>query len=203
MGKSDDSSFVSESAPANLDEVLVQRARTGDSRAFDELYQRYQREIRAFLMNRVRGDFAMAEDLTSEVFTKLFRFLDQYRAGSSFRGWLYQIARNTAIDHARRSRARVTTTTSLDDAESIASSMEALDAQAIAAEARESLLRALAILPPGPRRIVELRLKGFGPNEIAVELGMELSAVKSAQHRAFRKLRAELHDFMSDREMTS
>ncbi|HEU0163552.1 MAG TPA: sigma-70 family RNA polymerase sigma factor [Thermomicrobiales bacterium] len=199
MAQTDGSHLVSESIPANPDEALVQRARAGDSHAFDELYQRYQREIRAFLINRVRGDLAMAEDLTSEVFTKLFRFLDQYRAGSSFRGWLYQIARNTAIDHARRARI----TTSLDDAGTIASPVEALDEQAIAAESREALLRALAVLPPGPRRIVELRLKGFGPNEIAAELGMELSAVKSAQHRAFRKLRAELHDFMSDREMTS
>ncbi|MGI8404617.1 MAG: RNA polymerase sigma factor [Thermomicrobiales bacterium] len=174
-----------DSAP---DDLLVHQARTGDDRAFDILYLRYYQEIRAFVTLKLDGDAATAEDIASEVFTKVFRFLDRYQAGGSFRGWLYQIARNATIDHFRRSH----TATSLDQIGEIVSPAIALDEHAIALEARTSLLAALDTLPPVPRRIVELRLKGFGLPDICADLGMELSAVKSAQHRAFAKLRIEL-----------
>lgn len=176
------------------DDLLVQRARAGDGRAFDTLYSRYIQEIRAFVASRVDGDAATAEDITSEVFTKVFRFLDRYRA-NSFRGWLYQIARNAVIDHYRRQHSAAP----LDEASELISTAVALDEQAIAQEARASLMAALATLPPVPRRILELRLKGYGLNDICADLGMELSAVKSAQHRAFKKLRVYLHDAATER----
>jgi RNA polymerase sigma-70 factor (ECF subfamily) len=176
------------------DDLLVRRARTGDERAFEALYARHGPAIQAFIAHRVDGDIATAEDITSDVFTKVFRFLDRYEA-DSFRGWLYQVARNAVIDHYRRQRP----VTTLDGEAELVSSAIPLDDLAVAQEARSNLLLALATLTPIPRRILELRLKGYGLNDICADLGMELSAVKSAQHRAFRKLRIELGETMSDR----
>ncbi|MGI8483272.1 MAG: RNA polymerase sigma factor [Thermomicrobiales bacterium] len=171
------------------DDVLVQRAQAGDTHAFDTLYRRYIQEIHTFVASRVDGNTAMADDITSDVFTKVFRFLNRYTA-HSFQAWLYQIARNAVIDHYRRQRP----VAPLDDVYEITSPAIALDEHAIAQEARANLLSALATLSPVPRRILELRLKGYGLNEICSDLEMELSAMKSAQHRAFKKLRVHLHD---------
>lgn len=173
-----------DSAP---DDLLVHRTRAGDDHAFELLFTRYHREVGAFVRSQMQRDIQEAEDVTSDVFTKVFRFLDRYQTGS-FRGWLYQIARNTVIDHYRRLHAE----SSIDQIGEIVSPAIALDEHAIALEARTNLLKALDTLPPVPRRIVELRLKGFGLPDICADLGMELSAVKSAQHRAFAKLRIEL-----------
>jgi len=171
------------------DDQLVRLAQAGDERAFDALYTRYHREVRAFITARVNGDMTTADDITSDVFTKVFRFLDRFQRGS-FRGWIYQIARNTLIDHYRSERA----VSSLDCELDLASDEPAPDAQAIAAAASRQLLAALDILSPIPRRILELRLKGYPLDDICTDLNMELSAVKSAQHRAFKKLRAHLHE---------
>lgn len=172
----------------DVDEVLAQRIRNGDERAFDLLYRRYHREVEAFVRSRVQGHAEVAEDITIDIFTKVFRFLDRYQSGS-FRGWLYQIARNTVIDYSRGYRVDVP----LDEIHNVASSMPEPDKQVIVNEMRAELLTALETLPPIPRRILELRLKGYGLSEICDDLGMELSAVKSAQHRALRKLRSTLH----------
>ncbi len=192
MGHTDQSMAPDRRSPISdftPDDLLVHRSRTGDERAFEILYVRYHQEIRAFVTSKLDGDVSTAEDITSEVFTKVFRFQDRYQLGGSFRGWLYQIARNATIDHFRRPRSAA----SLDEVHELVSPAIALDEHAIAQEARVNLLAALGTLPPIPRRIVEFRLKGFGLPDICADLGMELSAVKSAQHRAFKKLRVELH----------
>lgn len=170
------------------DVILVKRAREGDEHAFELLFTRYHRELGAFIRSRV-GNAQEAEDITSDVFMKVIRFLDGYRTGS-FRGWLYQIARNTVVDHYRGYRE----TASLNVVSNIVSPIPALDEQAIANEARAELIEALATLPPVPRRILELRFKGYGLADICADLGMELSAVKSAQHRAYKRMRMLLHD---------
>jgi len=175
------------------DDELVLRARQGETRAFDALYARYAREITAFVRSQMSSTPDAAEDVTSEIFTKVYRFLDRYQNGS-FRGWLYQIARNAITDSYRRQRP----VTPLAEDLQLESRGPTLDEQAIATEARERLEAALLTLAPTPRRILELRLKGYGLAEICAELGMELSAVKSAQHRAFRRLRAHLHDIVTD-----
>ncbi len=175
------------------DEILAQRARRGDERAFNLLFRRYHREVEAFVRSRVQGHAEVAEDITIDIFTKVFRFLDSYQSGS-FRGWIYQIARNTVIDYSRGYRVDEP----LDQIHDIVSSMPEPDTQVIVNEMRTELLAALATLPPIPRRILELRLKGYGLSEICDDLGMELSAVKSAQHRALRKLRVTLHGTVTD-----
>ncbi|MGC4193081.1 MAG: sigma-70 family RNA polymerase sigma factor [Thermomicrobiales bacterium] len=179
------------------DDDLVQIARgqseQGDAAAaFDALYRRYAGEIEGFIAARVT-DAELASDLTSQVFTKVFAALPRYRAGS-FRGWLYAIARNAIIDAWRRQRP----TAPLERAEAIPAREDGPETQAIRAEAFARLHAALAELSPDQQRIVRLRLQGLTGPEIAERLAMHPDAVKSAQYRAFGRLRTLLHDLAPD-----
>lgn len=84
---------------------VVARAQRGNPEAAGELYTRFHQNIYRYLYYRI-GDLQTAEDLTSEVFLKMVRALPTYRLdGTPFEAWLFQIARNAAIDHFRRSSA--------------------------------------------------------------------------------------------------
>jgi RNA polymerase sigma-70 factor (ECF subfamily) len=168
------------------DDELVRLAAT-DSAAFGVLYERYRTDIRAFLLARVRGNPDLANDLNSQVFTRAYAALPRYASGS-FRAWLYAIARNLVIDEYRRTRP----TASLDAAGNIPIDQPGLDEQVIAADARAQLHSALANLGDLQRKVVTLRLQGLTGKEIGERLGISHEAVKSAQYRAFAKLRTIL-----------
>ena len=168
------------------DEALVRLAQADPAR-FGQLYERYAAEITRFYLARMHGNEALAQDLTSQVFTRAYTALPRYIEGS-FRGWLYQIARNILIDSFRRQRP----TTSLDGIASISANESPLDERVIAEEARIQLHEALAQLDEPQRSILTLRLQGLTGPEIASRLGMSHEAMKSAQYRAMAKLRSSL-----------
>ncbi len=85
------------------DATLVDLARThkeAAETAFRALYERYKDEVYAFLARLLRDD-ALAEDVLQEAFFRLWKSLDSFENARSFRGWLYQIARNAALDAIR------------------------------------------------------------------------------------------------------
>ena len=83
------------------DAALVERTRAGDDGAFAELYRRYQPRIAAFVRRLLR-DETRAEDVTQEAFISALRRLRQTDATIIFKPWIYEIARNAAIDSYRR-----------------------------------------------------------------------------------------------------
>lgn len=90
-------------APEMLTAASVARAQKGDSKAMGELFDQYRLSVFRYLYYRT-GDTQAAEDLTSEVFLRMMRALPNYQPQSApFEAWLYQIARNLAIDHHRKS----------------------------------------------------------------------------------------------------
>ncbi len=171
------------------DDELVRRAQA-DPETFGLLYERYTQEIHGFILSRVRGNVDIAQDLTSQVFTRAFTALPRYQAGA-FRGWLYAIARNVVIDSYRRQRP----TAPLEDADVVVATtnQRSLDDHVIAEDARNQLHAALGELGTVQRKIVSLRLQGLTGAEIAARLNMHPDAVKSAQYRAFAILRTHLH----------
>jgi RNA polymerase sigma-70 factor (ECF subfamily) len=173
-------------AEAPADEELVRRAQA-DPDQFSALYERYAKDIERFMLARTNGHRDLAEDLASQVFTRAYTALPRYNAGS-FRGWLYQIARNTLIDTYRRQRP----TAPLDAAWAVRSDEPPLDERVIAAEARQQLHDALGLLAEPQRAIILLRLQGLTGREIADRLGMSHDAMRSAQYRAMGKLRIAL-----------
>src|SRR3954467_12549589 len=85
------------------DHKLVAQVRRGDDRAFELLYERYQRRIHAYVYGMVK-DHQRAEDVTQEVFVSALRRMCETEQPLAFKPWLYQIAKNGCIDAFRRSK---------------------------------------------------------------------------------------------------
>ncbi len=90
-------------ARARSEPDLIEAARDGDDRAFEELYARYHDRIGAFIRGRVR-DHGRAEDIAQEVFMSALRRLRASEQAISFKPWIYEIAKNACIDEFRRSQ---------------------------------------------------------------------------------------------------
>lgn len=176
--------------PEELDDDALVAVARADPAAFADLYERYRPEIHAFVFRRV-GDPHRAEDITSQVFLRALRGLPAYRSGS-FRGWLYQIARNAITDSYRRERPTTSDDALAAQADPAPGPLELVETR----EARERLHAILNQLTDGQQQVIRLRLQGHTGQEIADALGMGLNAVKSAQFRAFAKIR-ELMDEQS------
>lgn len=76
---------------------------TIDGRPFVEIYREYSPQVKGFMLKKVRNT-ALSEDLTAEVFLKVVRFSHQYQEGTSFKNWLFTIAKNTFINEYRRKK---------------------------------------------------------------------------------------------------
>ena len=91
------------------------RVKAGDQPAFDYLVQKYRRPLVSF-MYRMARNAAAAEDLAQEVFLRVYRSRASYEASAKFTTWLYRIATNLAVNHARDTRhERPEVTVSLDE----------------------------------------------------------------------------------------
>lgn len=174
----------------DTDDDWVARARAGDRRAFQRLFERHARAVWGVAM-RVLGDAGAAEDAAQEAFLKAHRRLDQFDGRSSFATWLHRIAVNTAIEHARR---RIPET-----AEEQARDADRIDPQADPAHtlAQGEIVRgvgqALAQLTPLERSVFVLRHLEQRPlAEIASLLSSNVNACKQAIFRAVRKMREQL-----------
>lgn len=172
-----------DNATGMSDDELVALAQR-DAARFDALYARYERDIFAFIRSRVQGDPAQVEDLTSKVFTKALAGLDGFRAGS-FRGWLYRIARNVVIDDRRAHRPSVP----IDSIAALEDPGEPVDGHVMRRLLQIALHDALDVLSPAQRAVIDLRLQGFTARQIGEHLDMNPEAIKSAQYRAFEKIR--------------
>jgi RNA polymerase sigma-70 factor, ECF subfamily len=164
------------------DDALVAEARTNPA-AFADLYERHRPSIHAYVFRRV-GDPHKAEDITSQVFLRALRGLPTYRSGS-FRGWLFQIARNTLVDTHRRERPTTSDDALAGHADPDPGPLELVEIR----EARDQIHRLIDQLSGTQQDIIRLRLRGHTGQEIADALGMTVGAVKSAQFRAFQRIR--------------
>ncbi|HYI25780.1 MAG TPA: sigma-70 family RNA polymerase sigma factor [Thermomicrobiales bacterium] len=183
-------------SPADRELDLIAAAQA-DPRAFAPLYETYVDLVWRYALNRL-GDQQRAADATSVTFQRAITALPKYRPqrrgdATTFRSWLMTIARNVVIDETRRARP----TSPLDDPASerwLTDPAPGPEEQAVAADERRRINRALARLSTTPRQIVELRLIGMNGREIADTLGMSESAVKTAHYRAIARLRDLLAD---------
>lgn len=166
----------------NDDELVALAQR--DAARFDALYARYERDIFAFIRSRIQGDPAHIEDLTSKVFTKALAGLDGFSAGS-FRGWLYRITHNVVIDDLRAHRPSVP----IDTIDVLEDPGESVDGHVMRRMFQTALQDALDVLSPAQRAVIDLRLQGLTARQIGEHLDMNPEAVKSAQYRAFEKIR--------------
>src|SRR5580700_11795097 len=133
-------------AESYTDAEVMLRVKAGDQPAFDFLVQKYRRPLVSF-MYRMARNTAAAEDLAQEVFLRVYRSRQTYEASAKFTTWLYRIATNLAVNHARDTRhERPEVTVSLDEPdEETGTTLDVADGTVTAEEALVRRERMLAI----------------------------------------------------------
>jgi len=175
------------------DEMLVAQFQGGRQDAFDVLMGRYKQKIYAYLLRSVKN-YEDAEELTIEVFIKIYRALGTWQPRAKFTTWIYKIAHNLSIDHYRAKSRR--TTAYFDDENSGIDEPTSMDRRSnpeneVLEKDRHRLIgEAIEQLSPNQRSVfVMSRYDCLQIREIAEVLGMAEGTVKIHLHRAVKKLK--------------
>jgi RNA polymerase sigma-70 factor (ECF subfamily) len=192
------------SADPTTDADVMLKVKAGDESAFDYLVQKYRRPMIAFMYRMVHNS-AAAEDLAQEVFLRVYRSRENYEPSAKFTTWLYRIATNLAVNHARDTRhERPENTLSIDEQnEETGLSFDLPDGALTAEEGLVRRERLLAIrsrvqsLPERQRTAVIMhKYQQMDYRQIADVLKLSESATKSLLFRAYETLRTQLKEFV-------
>jgi RNA polymerase sigma-70 factor (ECF subfamily) len=178
---------------------LIARAVGGDTAAFQQLVEQHRSMVYR-VAYQFAGNHYDAEDITQDVFIKIYRSLPRFRQDAQFTSWIYRIAMNACIDHRRRqSPAAIvpfTTAAGSDVEQWMAETVEERpgpETCAYAGELGSVLDAAIGRLPHGQRIVFVMRHhEGLKLGEIATALGLAEGTVKRQLHAAVHRLRAAL-----------
>ena len=183
---------------AASDDQLIAAVRRGNDHAFEQLYRRYSAQIARFVASRVR-DRGRAEDLVQEIFLSALRRLRATDATITFRPWIFEIAKNAAIDHYRRVSRTEEVSIHADDALRPSDQLRLVgraharpENAILRKEQFDQLREAFGELSHSHHRVLVLReFEGLSYREIAQKMDMTRPAVESALFRARRRLQQE------------
>lgn len=188
------------------EEELIQRLASGDRSAFREMVETYKKKIYFLALDMV-GNPSDAEDISQEVFLRVFRSFKTFHQDAKLGAWLYRITYNASIDHLRK---RALTPEPIEDEAlegiyqsqpQIAEPQASLN-PAVAAERgllQDRIEKALANVSPREKAVFLLRhYEDLSLKEIAESLELTVGSVKSYLFRAVRKLRTELVPCQTD-----
>ena len=179
----------------NNDVALIQRVLTGDETAFAELVKKHQKPVHTLAWRKI-GDFHIAEDITQEVFLKVYQRLHILKDPNQFSGWLYVITANLCATWLRKKRIQ---TEPLEDTEPTMIQEDAYSqhvveerAKTTAESQREVVKKLLAKLKESERTVMTLHYLGeMTVAEISRFLGVSASTIKSRLRRARNRLKEE------------
>jgi RNA polymerase sigma factor (sigma-70 family) len=178
-----------------LDELeLVERAKKGDTGAYEVLVRRYQgvAQRTAYV---VTGDAGDAEDAAQSGFNKAYYALGRFRSDAPFRPWLLKIVANEARNRRRSAGRREGLRLRLQEDRPREDAAPSPEAAVLAGEPRRVLIEALNSLKEGERRVIALRyLLDLSEKEMAAVMGVAKGTVKSRLSRAMKKLRAAIEE---------
>jgi RNA polymerase sigma-70 factor (ECF subfamily) len=186
------------------DAAVMLRVAAGDEASFNYLVQKFHRPMIHFLYRMVRNQ-AIAEELAQEVFLRVYRARDSYRAEARFTTWLYRIATNLAVNHARDTRhERAAQTVYLDapDEETgttpdLANDEPSVEQRLMRDERMAAIRVHVMALPERQRTAVLMhKYQGMDYRQIGEVLKLSESATKSLLFRAYQTLRDKLKDFV-------
>ena len=187
------------------DAELVAAVRAGDDSAFEELYRRYQPRIARFVCSMLR-DSARCEDIAQEAFLSALRRMRETDAEINFKPWIYQIARNAAIDSYRRNSHAVEVSMDADDGLRASDRHRLVgidggpDAALVTKERLNHLQSAFDELSDVHTKVLVMReLEGMSYREIGQKLDLTRPAVESALFRARRRLESEYTELSEGR----
>lgn len=181
---------------------LVQRARNGETRAFDQLVEKYTPKLYG-LVYHMTSNREDTNDLLQDVFTKAYRSLKRFRGKSSFYTWIYSIATNMTLNFLKKRNRR--RTMSLNDVDlSIENDPDFIEAtsksdpvrEANLSELQKSLNMAMQQLSVDHRAVVTMfDIQGMPHSEISKILGVSEGTIRSRLFYAHRLLQSHLEDF--------
>jgi RNA polymerase sigma-70 factor (ECF subfamily) len=186
---------------AEEDRVLIERAKTGDRKAFRQLVERHQRRAFAIAVGLVR-DEQDAREIVQEAFLRVHRGLTRFNGSSTFFTWLYRIVTNLSIDFMRRPARREE---ELDEGRGLTDEGRPLLFARIDGadpidvvrrrEIAERIQRALDELPPYHRGVILMReIEGMSYEEMAQAMGVSKGTIMSRLFHARQKLQRALSD---------
>jgi RNA polymerase sigma-70 factor, ECF subfamily len=156
------------------DPDVLRRAQRGDERAFALILRAYETPIFNYVY-RIVGDRALAEDLTQDVFVRVFQALPRFSLRCKFTTWLFQVTKNRVLDELRARERRPHAVIAIEDAPRL----EIVDPPVERLETVEALWRAVRDLNPDLKMALLLRdIAGMPYNEIADSLEITLATVK-------------------------
>jgi RNA polymerase sigma-70 factor (ECF subfamily) len=177
-----------EGTPIDWEGALVERARAGDTRAFERLYREHVGRVYGLCLRMTRQP-ALAEDCTQETFINAWRALARFETRSALGTWLHRIAVNVTLAKRRKS-ARYETVPEADVEEEVSEPQWTLETPVEVEEIEE----AIGSLPDGARDVLVLHaLYGYSHIEAAQMLGVAEGTCKAQLHRARKLLRERLN----------
>ena len=192
----------SASQPPEAIERLIEGCLQGDQHAWDLIVTRYWRKVFNVAYKFV-GRHDMAEDLTQDIFLKIFKALGTFDRRANFQTWLISVSRNLCIDHyrsVRKERELVDRSVDAADVSPVSSEPDAL-VTLERGDRRAMLHRALAQLPDTLRTAVLLRdIQELSYQEIAERLALPEGTVKSRINRGRKELARQIRRLMSEAE---
>jgi RNA polymerase sigma-70 factor, ECF subfamily len=189
---------------AMTDAEVMLRVGAGDDAAYAYLVEKFRRPVIGF-MYRMTSNSAIAEELAQEVFLRVYRSRASYAAEAKFTTWLYRIATNLAVNHARDTKnERAGNAVSLDepdqetgDTRDVADTMMTAE-EALVRDERMAAIKKHVMALPERQRIAVLmhKYQEMDYRQIAEVLKLSESATKSLLFRAYETLRERLKDFV-------
>jgi RNA polymerase sigma-70 factor (ECF subfamily) len=195
--------WVSDWSQLSDAEIMI-RVRQGDDAGFNYLISKYQRQIVHFMFRMVRNQ-AVAEELAQEVFLRVYRSRETYRAEARFSTWLYRIATNLGVNHARDTKhERAAQNIYLDapDPETgstpdVADNTPTVEQDLVRDERLKAIRERVMELPERQRTAVLMhKYQEMDYKQIGEVLKLSESATKSLLFRAYQSLRESLKDFV-------
>ena len=187
---------VSLAAQTTPTDQLIEACLQGDQQAWDAIVTRYRRRVFNVAYKFV-GKHDEAEDLTQEIFLKLYKALDSFDRRANFQTWLTSISRNLCIDHyrsVRKERETVDRHVDAADLTPVAKGPDALT-QLHRRDRRELLRRGMLTLPENLRTAVLLRdIQELSYQEIATRLELPEGTVKSRINRGRNELARRIRE---------
>lgn len=170
------------------DPGVLRKAQRGDERAFAIIVRAYEQPVYNYIL-RLTGDRSLSEDLTQEVFLRVFQGLPGFSLRSRFTTWLFQVTKNRVLDELRALERRPRAVVALEDAPPL----EVVDAPVERSETIDGVWRAVEVLNPDLKMALLLRdIVGLSYGEIAETLEITLATVKWRIYKAREEVQLAL-----------
>jgi RNA polymerase sigma-70 factor, ECF subfamily len=171
------------------DPGVLRKAQRGDERAFTLIVRTYETPVYNYVVRLIGGDRVLAEDLTQEVFLRVFQGLPKFSLRSKFTTWLFQVTKNRVLDELRASERRPRLSVALEDIPPL----EVVDAPLENVEAMDAVWRSVGDLTPDLKMALLLRdVVGLSYTEIADSLEITLATVKWRIYKAREEVQLAL-----------